>query len=390
MPTDPQRQAQDRTERARRRCYNPLPPTICLGRCSPRPWRGAYRVARERREDLMRVFATVLFILAMTNAATAQTFRGGINGNVTDQTGAVLPGADVKATNDATGLSYSTTTSSAGAFTFADLPLRDYTIVVAESRVETVTIRGVRASAGAIYSVSVRLNVAQLEANVQVSAAAVAVETTSTTLTSVLSTQTVQDLPLNGRDFSQMLALTPGYSGYEGGGSGSVNGSRSNQFNWQIEGTDNNDQWFNIKAVNQGGINSIPGVLLPLDSVEEFSLQTQAGPETGRNPGGAVNLIIKSGTNQLHGSAYYYNRNESLSALSPFAPLDSPKSQLRNEHSGFSVGGPIRKDKTFFFTTYEDQNFVIGNQSLATMPSAAYQAAALQLLRQYSVAVNTV
>src|SRR5207253_4607350 len=85
------------------------------------------------------------------------------------------------------------------------------------------------------------LNVAQIEANVQVSAAAVAVETTSTTLTNVLSTRTVQDLPLNGRDFSQMLALTPGFSGYEGGGAASMNGSRSNQFNWQIEGTDNND-----------------------------------------------------------------------------------------------------------------------------------------------------
>lgn len=338
----------------------------------------------------MRALAAVLFILAIATAAAAQTFRGGINGNVTDQTGAVLPGADVKATNDATGLSYSTTTSSAGGFTFADLPLGDYTIVVSESGFETVTIRGVRVSAGAIYTVPVKLNVAQLEANVQVSAAAVAVETTSTTLTNVLSTQTVQDLPLNGRDFSQMLALTPGYSGYEGGGSASMNGSRSNQFNWQIEGTDNNDQWFNIKAVNQGGINSIPGVLLPLDSVEEYSVQTQAAAESGRNPGGAVNLIIKSGANRPTGSAYYYNRNESLAALSPFAPTDAPQNKLRNEHFGFSLGGPVQKDRTFFFTTYEHQGFEIGNQALSTMPSAAYQSAAMQLLQQFSVPVNTV
>ena len=338
----------------------------------------------------MRALTGLLVVLTIASAAGAQTFRGGINGIVTDQTGAILPGADVKATNDATGLSYSTTSSTAGAFTFADLPLGDYTIVVSESGFETITIRGVRVSAGAIYTVSVRLNVAQIEANVQVSAAAVAVETTSTTLTNVLSTRTVQDLPLNGRDFSQMLALTPGFSGYEGGGAASMNGSRSNQFNWQIEGTDNNDQWFNIKAVNQGGINSIPGVLLPLDSVEEYSVQTQASAETGRNPGGAVNLIIKSGTNQPRGSAYYYNRNEALAALSPFAPTDSPKNKLRNEHYGFSLGGPIERDKTFFFTTYEHQNFVIGNQALATMPSAAYQAAAMQLLQQYSVPVNSV
>ena len=339
---------------------------------------------------MMRGLAAVLVVLATVSTAAAQTFRGSINGIVTDQTGAILPGADIKATNEATGLSYSTTTSTAGTFTLADLPLGDYTIVVSESGFETVTIRGVRVSAGAIYNVAARLNVAQLEANVEVSAAAVTVETSSTTLTNVLSTRTVQDLPLNGRDFSQMLALTPGYSGYEGGGSASMNGSRSNQFNWQIEGTDNNDQWFNIKAVNQGGINSIPGVLLPLDSVEEYSVQTQAAAETGRNPGGAVNLIIKSGANQPSGTAYYYNRNEALAALSPFAPTDAPQNKLRNAHDGFSLGGPIRRDKTFFFTTYEHQSFEIGNQALSTMPSSAYQAAAVQLLQQYAVPVNTV
>ncbi len=338
----------------------------------------------------MRAIAAVVIVLGIASTAAAQTFRGGISGIVTDQTGAILPGADVKATNEATGLSYSTTSSSSGAFTFADLPLGDFTIVVSESGFETVTVRGVRVSAGAIYNVAVKLNVAQIEANVQVSAAAVAVETTSTTLTNVLSTRTVQDLPLNGRDFSQMLALTPGYSGYEGGGSASMNGSRSNQFNWQIEGTDNNDQWFNIKAVNQGGINSIPGVLLPLDAVEEYSVQTQAAAETGRNPGGAVNLIIKSGTNQPHGTAYYYNRNEALAALSPFAPTSAPKNKLRNEHFGFSFGGPIVRDKTFFFGTYEHQGFEIGNQALSTMPSAAYQSAAKQLLQQYGVPVNPV
>ena len=130
--------------------------------------------------------------------------------------------------------------------------------------------------------------------------------------------------------------------------------------------------------------------MLPLDSVEEFSLQTQGGPESGRNPGGTINLIIKSGTNQLHGSAYYYNRNEALAAQSPFAPPDSPKNELRNQHYGFSLGGPIIKDKTFFFATFEEQKFVIGTQALATTPTAAYQQEALQLLSQYNVPVNPI
>ncbi len=333
-------------------------------------------------------FAVLSFFVA--SSAIAQNFRGGISGILTDESGAVVPGAAIKATNQATGLSYSTASSSAGEFGFQDLPLGDYTVVVSQSSFSTLTVNGVRVSAGAVFNLPLKLRVAQVASTVEVSAAAVALETSSTTLTNTLPTQTMQNLPMNGRDFSQMLALTPGYSGYEGGGGASMNGSRSNQFNWQIEGSDNNDQWFNIKAVNQGGINSIPGVLLPLDALEEFSMQTQGGPETGRSPGGTVNLIIKSGANQLHGSAYYYNRNEFLAAQTPFAPASTPKNKLRNEHYGFSVGGPIRKDRTFYFLTYERQKFVIGNQTLATEPSTAYQTAALQLLQQFSVPVNPV
>ena len=107
----------------------------------------------------------------------------------------------------------------------------------------------------------------------------------------------MQDIPLNGRDFTQMIGLAPGFAGYSLGGYGSVNGTRANQINWQIDGSDNNDWWHNIPAVNQGGVENIAGVTLPIDSVAEFSLQTQSSSEVGRNPGGTVNLVTKSGTN---------------------------------------------------------------------------------------------
>jgi hypothetical protein len=335
------------------------------------------------------VLASFLLI-ALGAIGIAQTFRGGISGIITDQTGAIVPEAAVKATNDATGLVYSTTASSAGEFAFADLPLGSYTVVVSRPGFSVLTVNGVRVSAGSMYNLPAKLDVAQVASTVEVSAAALTVEATETTLNTTINTQTVQDLPINGRDFVQMVGLSSGFSGYAAGANGSVDGARANQMNWQIEGTDNNDQWWNIMAVNQGGIQSIPGVLLPLDSVEEFSLQTQGGPESGRNPGGTINLIIKSGTNQLHGSAYYFNRNEALAAQSPFAPPDSPKHELRNQHYGFSVGGPIIKDKTFYFATFEEQRFVIGTQALATTPTAAYQQEALQLLSQYNVPVNPI
>jgi len=339
---------------------------------------------------MARTISGLFLLLLLASSTLTQTFRGGINGLVTDPTGGVVLGAEIRATNEATGLSYVTASSNAGEFSFQDLPLGNYTIVVSSTGFQTVKIGPVRVSAGAIYTLPVKLSVAEVASTIEVSAAALSLDTTATTLTTVVPSATVENRPLNGRDFVQMIAVSPGFSGYAAGAIGSVNGARANQVNWQIDGTDNNDQWWNIMAVNQGGIQSIPGVLMPLDSVEEFSLQTQAGPETGRNPGGTINLVIKSGTNKLHGSAYYYNRNEFFSAQSPFAPAGTPKNKLRNQHYGFSAGFPVIKDRTFLFLSYEEQKFVIGNQSLSTEPSLSYQAAARSLLKQYGVPENAV
>jgi Carboxypeptidase regulatory-like domain len=339
---------------------------------------------------MKRVFPSLALFLLFASFENAQTYRGGINGIVTDQSAAFVPGADVKATSETTRLAYTTSSSGAGEFSFQDLPLGTYTILVSARGFQTVKVDGVRVSAGTIYTLPVRLSLAQVSSTVEVNAAALALDTSATTLLTVVTSDTVENRPLNGRDFVQMIAVSPSFSGYAAGAIGSVNGARANQVNWQIDGTDNNDQWWNIMAVNQGGIQSIPGVLMPLDSVDEFSLQTQAGPETGRNPGGTINLVIKSGTNQLHGSLYYYNRNEFFSARAPFQPVGSPKNKLRNQHYGFSAGFPIIKDKTFLFASYEEQKFVIGTQAITTEPSLPYQAAARQLLQQYGVAENPV
>jgi hypothetical protein len=339
---------------------------------------------------MARIICGLLFVLLLATQALSQTFRGGINGTVSDPAGGVVPNAEVKATNEATSLSYATTSSNAGEFSFQDLPLGNYTLVVSATGFQMMRVAAIRVSAGEVYTLPVKLGVAEVSSTVEVSAAALSLDTTTTTLTTVVDSSTVQDRPLNGRDYVQLIAVTPGFSGYAAGATGSVNGARANQVNWQIDGTDNNDQWWNIMAVNQGGIQSIPGVLMPLDSVDEFSLQTQAGPETGRNPGGTINLVIKSGTNQLHGSAYYFNRNEFFAAGAPFAPAGSHKNEFRNQHYGFSAGFPVIKDRTFLFISYEEQKFVIGNQAQTTEPSQAYQAAALPLLQYYNVSVNSV
>ena len=153
--------------------------------------------------------------------------------------------------------------------------------------------------------------------------------------------------------------------------------------NWQIDGTDNNDFWHNIPAVNQGGVSGIAGVVMPIDAIDEFSAQTQSNAESGRNAGGTVNLTIKSGTNQIHGSAYYYNRNEYYAATSPFfvATPQFPRApELRNANYGVTAGGPIVKDKTFLFVGFEKQRCIFGLTGLSTEPSTAWVSQALGLL----------
>jgi len=333
------------------------------------------------------LYLPVLFLLFAV-LAKAQTFRGGINGVVTDASGAAVAGAEVKATNDATGVEHVTVSSSAGEFTFQELPLGSYTVTATASGFQTVKTAKVPVTAGTIYSLPIKLPVAQQAETVEVDAAALALDTTSTTQTTVLASKSLQDTPLNGRDFTQLIILSPGFANSGAGGYGSLNGTRANQINWQIDGIDNNDLWHNIPAVNQGGVSGIAGIVLPIDAVDQFSAQTQAAPESGRNPGGSVNLSLKSGTNQLHGSAYYYNRNEFFGATNPFtAPV---KQKVRNYNWGFSAGGPFIKDKFFGFITFEKQRFVIGVPDESTQPSQAWQNAAKQTLQNFGVAVNPV
>src|ERR1700690_3827988 len=267
---------------------------------------------------MRRCFA-ILVVLMLAVAGYSQTFRGAINGTVTDQSGAVVANASVKATNNGPGVPLSTLSTSDGVFSFQDLPLGTYTIAVTASGFKSETIDNVTVTAGTIYTLPVKLAVGSAGTTaVEVSAAALSLDTTTATLSDTLTDAAVQDIPLNGRDFSQLIAVAPGYGGYSVGGFGSLNGTRANQMNWQIDGTDNNDFWHNIPAVNQGGVSGIAGVVMPIDAIDEFSAQTQSNAETGRNAGGTVNLTIKSGTNQIHGSGYYYNRNEFYAAASPF------------------------------------------------------------------------
>src|SRR6266849_8129886 len=331
---------------------------------------------------MRRLFLAVLVILTLSFAANAQTFRGAINGTVTDPSGSSVPNAQVKATESATGIDHTSVTTSDGAFSFQDIPLGFYKVTVTATGFPPYAVDKVEVVAGTIYTLSVKLTLQQSTTTVEVSAAAITLDTTTQTQNMTITSDVVQDVPLNGRDFTQLIGIAPGFGGYAAGGFGSVNGTRANQINWQIDGVDNNDFWHNVPAVNQGGVSGIAGVVMPIDAIDEFSAQTQSGAETGRSAGGTVNVIVKSGGNQIHGSLYYYNRNEFYGAHSPFfVPTPGKKAPpLRNENYGFSVGGPVIKGKLFYFVGYEKQDFSIGLSGLATEPSDAWIAVAQDLL----------
>ncbi len=338
-------------------------------------------------QRLSRIVSLLLLTLA---GAHAQTFRGAINGTVADPSGAVVPKAKVVAENTATAIEHATIATSDGQFAFQDLPLGLYKVTVTANGFATSTTDNIAVSAGTIYTLAVKLAVAQSSATVEVSAATLGLDTATPTQTTTVAGIALQDAPLNGRDFTQLIAVQPGVGGYSAGGFVAVNGTRPNQMDWQIDGVDNNDLWHNVPAVNQGGVADIAGTVLPIDAIDEFSVQTQSGSEAGRNAGGTVDLVIKSGTNDLHGSAYYFNRNEAFAAAPVFLPPGTHKPEMRNEHWGGSLGGPIIKNRTFFFGAFEKQKFTIGIQGLATEPSLAYQQAALGVMQSYGVAENPV
>ena len=340
-----------------------------------------------------RISLSLLILFAAVAPLYSQTFRGAINGTVTDPSGSAVQNAQVKATETATNIDHATVTTSDGVFAFQDMPLGFYKVTVTASGFPEYIVDKIETTAGSIYTLNVKLTLQKQSTVVEVSAAELTLDTTTQVQNMSLPPDVVQNIPLNGRDFTQMVALAPGYAGYSVGGFGSLNGTRPNQMDWQLDGVDNNDFWHNIPAVNQGGVSGIAGIIMPVDAIEEFSVQTQSGAEAGRNAGGTNNQVIKSGGNTIHGSLYYYNRNEFVAASSPFyvpSAITPKPPRLRNENYGFTIGGPIIKNKTFYYVAYEKQDYIIGLSGLATEPSRAWVNQALAVLNTYGVPVNPI
>ncbi len=304
---------------------------------------------------------------------------GSFSGTVTDKSGSVIAGATVKATSEGTGVSRESKTDDAGHYLIPLLPVANYTLRVEFQGFQAVERRAVRLQVDEQRELDFTLSPASVASQVEVNATEVAVETTNPSLGQVITSEQVAQLPLNGRDFVQLATLTPGTTSETNTGSFfnqssatsevaargsfslSVGGSRPNSTDWILDGVDNNE-------LTAGGI----GIFSSIDDVQEFKVLTyNYSAEYGTRAGPTVLVTSKSGSNAFHGSLFEFLRNTSLDAKSFFAT--TPEKFNLNQFGG-SIGGPIRKNKTFFFVDGEQKYQRRGITFTGLVPSKAMRA----------------
>src|ERR1700686_1969568 len=320
------------------------------------------------------VCTVVLSLLSLLITASGQSTGGRIIGRVSDSTGAVVGGVTVTLGNEATGVSRDTKTNNSGDFNFIEVTPGSYHVEYALQGFKKNVRNNVVLQVNQVLTLNATLQPGAAQETIEVSSKAPLVDTTSTQLGAVVNDRTVSQLPLNSRDTYQFLQLQPGVMSTVGSsnsvvygsdrpGAVSVNGGRGRSNNFSVNGGDANDQFVNLPTVQPSP-----------DSIQEFRvLNNTFDAEYGRNSGSIVNVVTKSGTNAFHGNMYEFFRNKVLNANAYCFSADGcPKPQFNQNQFGGTLGGPIKKDRTFFFTSYEGRRIRKGIPSPAVpVPSAA-------------------
>jgi hypothetical protein len=307
--------------------------------------------------------------LLAADPCAAQSSSGTISGIVTDSSGAIVVGAEVLVENDATRVQFSSKTNGEGIYVVANLPPGSYRVQVSKTGFKTVIKPDIGLNVQDALSINFTLPVGATSIVVTVEGGAPLVNTQDASVSTVVDRQFAEELPLNGRSFQSLIELTPGVvptaSNYADNGQFSVNGQRPSSNYWSVDGVSAN---IGIGASTtaypgnglggalgsfsaMGGTNS----LVSVDALQEFRIQTSTyAPEFGRTPGGQISIVTRSGANQFHGTVFDYFRNDALDANDWFANANGlPKPQERQNDFGGTFSGPLEKDRTFFFFSYE-------------------------------------
>jgi len=313
---------------------------------------------------------TVAFLLCLGMPSASGQTQGRITGRVSDSTGAVIVGAKVTFENQGKGVRRVLETNSSGDYVAPGLEAGVYSITVEAPNFRKTVRDNVQIEVATDLKIDFSLSAGATSEVVDVKGEAPLVDATTTTLQGVLSNKAVNELPLQGRDFQNLLALHPGVQRDPGGGFHSVtsNGLRPDDNNFVIDGATDNDAYWGETVVNDAGISGTPASTLPLDAIQEFNTQEQPQADFGEKPGVVVNIGIKSGTDQIHGSAYYFHRNAAVDARNYFNPSPQPVADLLLHQFGGSIGGPILKQKWFYFANYEGVRSKVGNPYNAFTP----------------------
>jgi hypothetical protein len=327
-----------------------------------------------RRIRILMLLICGIALLPAPGGAQSQATTGQVIGMVTDNSGAVLPGVTVTITSDATGYTRTVVTGDDGLYTLPLIPPGTYKITAELSGFQTASVEATTVTVGSNMTVNVTLGVPGVAETVTVSSRASAVETGSAKGTNTLDTKAIENLPINGRRFQDFVTLTPTAQVDPSRGQISLAGQRGINTNISIDGADYNQPFF---GGIRGGERSNFAFTIPQESIDEFQVVSSGySAEFGRSSGGIVNAVTKAGTNTLHGSAFYLNRPEDFAKKNVFGQTAA----FDQVQFGGSAGGPISKDKLFFFAAYEQQTFnapreVLFDQLTGQTPNANTQEA---------------
>jgi len=312
---------------------------------------------------MARVLAAISILFLLFPGAPAQTTAGRILGSISDQTGAAVVGAQVTITDVQHGTSRSLVTTQTGDYVAPDLPAGSYKVRAEAKGFKTIERVNIELEVGKDARIDLVLSPGLVSETLVIEEDAPLVDATSATLGGTLSNKEINDLPLNGRNYENLLQLRPGVMRYPGGGfsTTSANGLRAEDNAYLVEGLFNSEPYSGQAIINGAGIAGDSATILPIDSIQEFNLQQNPPAEYGWKPGAVVNVGLKSGTNKLHGTAFAFGRDGAMDARNFFNTAPNPKLPRTLEQFGGSLGGPIIKDKAFFFGAYEGQLYDVGN-----------------------------
>src|SRR6266481_679876 len=330
-------------------------------------FRRSFRVHAARA---MQALCVCIGVLLACVPLFSQGSQGRILGTITDQTGGVISTATVTVLDVERGNSRTLTTGDSGEYNAPNLLPGSYAVRAEAKGCRATEQQNILLEVGKEIRVDVSLQPGEVSQTITITEALPLVETSNATLGGTLSNQTINDLPLNGRNYINLLTLRPGMTVYPGGGGStrSANGTRTEDIGYLLDGVREDDPYTGSSVLNAAIAAGDSSTSLPIDAIQEFNTEQNPKAEYGWKPGAIVNAGVKSGSNTMHGTAFFFGRTTALDARNAFDAAPLPKAPVDLKQYGASLGGAIKKDKLFYFVNYEGQRYSAGSTFYTTPP----------------------